>query len=122
MSRPHIQRIVEYRDVGRVWRVAVATTWRTRQRGLAHTESQEWNGIDGMLFRFPFAWRWPIWMCGMRFPIDALWFRHGRLVHIHRGLSPKHPWRLYRPPQTADALIELIGCKYININIDKDII
>lgn len=109
MWRPHTQRIVEYDGPDRLWRLAVAVTWRARQRGLAHTDPEDWAGIDGMLFRFPCAWRWPIWMHDMRFPIDALWFRHGRLVQIHRGLSPNHRWRLYRPAKPADALIELIG-------------
>lgn len=122
MSRPHTQRIVEYRNDGRRWRVAVASTWRARRRGLAHTDARDWSGIDGMLFRFPCAWRWLIWMRGMHFPIDALWFRHGHLVHIHRGLSPTNRWRLYRPAKPADALIEVICREYMNIDIDKDIL
>lgn len=92
---------------GHRYRVAVADTWRTRARGLAHTTLHDWRGIDGMLFTFPFAARWPIWMRGMQFPIRAVWLRGGTVVDVHPRLTPDRPWALWRPRQSADQLVEL---------------
>lgn len=62
---------------------------------------------DGMLFRFPFAARWPIWMRGMRFPIRAIWFRRGAIVDSQELPVGSWPWRPYWPRRAADTLIEL---------------
>lgn len=94
---------------GHRYRVAVADTWRTRARGLAHTTLHDWAGIDGMFFRFPCAARWPIWMRGMRFPVRAVWLRGGNMVDAQGPLSAAHPWRIYRPRCSADAVLEIIA-------------
>lgn len=89
---------------GRQWYLECASTWRQRMRGLSGRDRLE--HCDGMLFRFPFAARWPIWMRGMRFPIRAIWLRHGRVVDVQD--LPLGTWRWYRPRVRADAVIEMI--------------
>ncbi|MBI4365788.1 MAG: DUF192 domain-containing protein [Deltaproteobacteria bacterium] len=84
-------------------RLLPARTWHARLRGLAGRESLE--GYDGMLFTFPFAWRWPIWMRGMRFPIRAVWLRQGHVVDVQD--LPLGAWRWYRPRAAADAVVEM---------------
>jgi uncharacterized membrane protein (UPF0127 family) len=100
--------VMQHAIDGRMVRLAIARTWRERMHGLAYTARSDWHGIDGMYFTFPFAWRWPIWMRGMQFSIDALWFRDGLLVDQHDALSRHDPWRICRPCESANCLIELV--------------
>lgn len=92
---------------GRASHLVLATTWRARMRGLAHTDRSAWTGYDGMLLRFSFAARWPIWMRGMRFPITTLWLRRGAIVDRQGPHDPQRPWRLILPKKAVDAVVEL---------------
>lgn len=93
----------EYTIAGRRYHLLVAADWRARMRGLSGLNAL--GVYDGMLFRFPFAWRWPIHMRGMRFPIRALWLRYGRVVDAQ--WLPVGSWRWYRPCKKVDVLVEI---------------
>lgn len=60
--------------------VDVATTPDQRRLGLAGRSSMAVD--EGMLFIFPNAAPHTFWMQGMKFPLDFLWIRNGRVVDI----------------------------------------
>jgi hypothetical protein len=62
----------------------------------------------GMLFVYDRAQPVSIWMKGMRFPLDILWIRGGRIVKIEKQvppLNPHGPERIYTA--TADQVLEV---------------
>ncbi|MBI4238594.1 MAG: DUF192 domain-containing protein [Deltaproteobacteria bacterium] len=109
-----LQYRVVVRCVGGVgYRLAVAHSWRQRMRGLAGTSLATWSNIDGMLFIFPFAWRWPLWMRGMQFPITLQWLRADVPIGSLHQMTPAHPWHCDRPLHPADAVIEYLPGHFV---------
>ena len=60
--------------------VEIADTPETQQKGLGHRDELAWN--QGMLFLFKRPKSANIWMKGMRFDIDIVWIRNGRIVDM----------------------------------------
>ncbi len=67
---------------------------------VARTESEKVRGLSGrdrlapdrgMLLVFEEPARPLIWMRGMRFPLDILWIRDGRVVDLVRGAKAPAP-------------------------------
>lgn len=92
-------------EVG-VW---VARTMGERQRGVSVLDSLEGTG---MLFEFKVPMRYGFWMKGVRFPIDIVWLRKGRIVGITPEIPPGSGFSLlglkaYYPPVSIDAALEL---------------
>ena len=85
----------------------VADTFWKKARGLILRSGLTQNG--GMLFLFKKEGIIPIWMFGMRFPLDIFWINSEHtVVHIEKNVSP---WRgvFYRviwPPKPAHWLLE----------------
>lgn len=85
----------------------VAATFFRRQKGLAGRDP---GTTAGMVFLFPFRWRWGIWMRGMRCPLEIIWIDRGRVVgraHYPLPTSWRERWRIRRPPCPVDMVIEL---------------
>jgi uncharacterized membrane protein (UPF0127 family) len=64
----------------------------------------------GMLFLFEAPGRPAIWMKDMRFSIDILWIRRGRVVDIKRAApvpAPGVPLEIYTPRAEADLVLEV---------------
>ncbi len=86
------------------------TPWHW-QRGLGKRESLP-DGIDGMLFVFPFSDRHGFVMRNMEFPLDILWIDNSIIVDIAPSV-PTEPGiaeerlTVYRPRQEAQLVIEL---------------
>jgi hypothetical protein len=62
----------------------------------------------GMLFVYDRPQPVSIWMKDMRFPLDILWIRGGRIVKVERRappLDPRGPERIYTA--TADMVLEV---------------
>lgn len=62
----------------------------------------------GMLFLYDQPQPIGIWMKDMRFPLDILWIRDGRLAHVEKHappLVPAGPERVYTA--TGDAVLEV---------------
>ena len=79
--------------------VEVARTEENKVRGLSGRDSLVPG--RGMLFAYE-APAWPlIWMQGMRFPLDILWIRDGRVVAMVKEAKPPTPGEL---PQTFTPL------------------
>jgi hypothetical protein len=84
----------------------VARTDRERQLGLSNRRSL--GDGEGMLFFFGGVGPASIWMKDMRFPLDILWIRGGRIVMIKERAQPLRP---DGPPEIftaeADSVLEV---------------
>lgn len=96
---------------GRTIEVDVARTGADRARGLSGRN--ELAAGRGMLFLHDAPGRHAYWMKDMRFAIDILWLRDGRVVDVaHRvppppaGL-PDGALPVYAPAADADAVLEV---------------
>lgn len=83
---------------------------------IADTEEKQSLGLGkrsslcdtcGMLFVFDRADERDFWMKGMRFPLDILWIRDGKIVHIERSVDFHDQNTVYRSPQPADRVLEI---------------
>lgn len=84
-------------------RVEVARTERERELGLSHRPGLREG--EGMLFLFGGVGPAGIWMKDMRFPLDILWVREGRIVRIVERAQPLRPGA---PPEIFTALAEAV--------------
>lgn len=90
-------------------RVAVdlAITPEEQQLGLGGRDELPWG--EGMYFVYERRALYGFWMKGMRFPIDIVWIREGRIVDI----SPRVPFvpgengPTVRPREAVDAVLEV---------------
>ena len=70
------------------------------------------SGIDGMLLKWDAPGTHPIWMAGMRFPLDLLWIDgDGRVLSVLPNVPPcrAEPCTTYEPRGTdrSVAVLEL---------------
>ena len=87
--------------------VEIVDTPKTQQRGLGYRDELPWN--HGMLFLFERPKSANIWMKGMRFDIDIIWIRDGRIVDMRWRAphQPQGPLPTYRPKEIADRVLEV---------------
>ena len=87
--------------------VEVADTPEKQQRGLGYRDSLAWD--TGMYFPYPRAVMPSFWMKGMRFSIDIVWIRDGRIVDVHDSVpfEPGGNGPTVRPSEAADAVLEV---------------
>ena len=73
-------------------------------------------GSEGMLFILPFRRKVSFWMKDMRFPLDMIWIKDGKVVEITKDVSP--PTReynddssliLYSPQEDVDQVLEVMA-------------
>ncbi|MDO8520847.1 MAG: DUF192 domain-containing protein [bacterium] len=69
---------------------------------------------EGMLFSFAAPGIYPFWMKDMRFPIDIVWIRDGRIVGITERIDPQigapdAELRSYPPPEPINEVLELMS-------------
>lgn len=83
----------------------VADTPARKQRGLSGRAALPEG--RGMLFLYGEPGLHGFWMPDMRFDIDILWIRGGRIVHVESRVSKDEPARVYRPREPADLVLEL---------------
>ncbi len=86
------------------FRIEVASTWETQERGLGYRS--DLCGDCGMLFVFATPGRYGFWMKGMEFPLDILWIRDSHVVSIEKNL-PADDRRTFTPPSPADQVLEI---------------
>ncbi|HEX6472872.1 MAG TPA: DUF192 domain-containing protein, partial [Streptosporangiaceae bacterium] len=101
-GRPPAVKLAGHRIV-----VDVASSTSEQEKGLSGRRSLARG--HGMLFpqKAPALVR--IWMRGMRFPLDVLWLRRGRVVAVRRLGRPRagHAIPQAEPAKLADAVLEL---------------
>lgn len=90
---------------GATFSLEVADTPLLQERGLGFRDSL--CETCAMLFVFPRADRYAFWMKDMRFPIDIVWIRDGRVVHIESNVDFRDQERVYRPAEPADRVVEV---------------
>lgn len=88
--------------------VEVARTPAARAQGLSGRDRLP---RDGMLFIMDSPGRHGFWMKDMKFPIDIIWLRTGRIVDIAQFVQPpassgESP-EVYYPRSNVDAVLEL---------------
>lgn len=85
----------------------IVRSFEERARGLGGRDSLAWD--HGMLFPYERPDFLAFWMKDMRFSIDIVWIRDGRIVEIaHRvPWSPEGPGPTLRPRELADAVLEV---------------
>lgn len=91
-----------------VFDAELADTPEKRERGLGGRASL--GPRQAMYFPFPSAGRWVFWMKDMRFPIDIIWIRDGRVVDVTRRAAVPEPGAVlerYAPMEPADAVLEV---------------
>ena len=88
------------------YRVEVANTEEARQRGLGGRESICEH--CGMLFLFDAPGKYGFWMKDMRFALDILWVRNGRVVYKEEAVSFEDQQKTFTPTVEADSVIEVL--------------
>jgi uncharacterized membrane protein (UPF0127 family) len=90
--------------------VEVANTEAAREQGLSNRESLAPD--SGMLFVFETPGQYAFWMKDMKFPLDFVWIRDGRVVEVtsnvpvERGVEAAQ-LKNYRPAEEIDSMLEL---------------
>lgn len=90
---------------GASFSVEIADTDEKRERGLGYRDAL--CDTCGMFFVFDRPDVYGFWMKGMRFPLDILWIREGRVIHIERGVDFHDQQKIYQPSSLADRVLEL---------------
>jgi uncharacterized membrane protein (UPF0127 family) len=87
----------------------VVVSLEDQQRGLGYRDSLAWH--HGMLFEYERPAFLSFWMKGMRFDIDIVWIREGRVVGLSQRVphvaSPDGPWPPVRVDTLSDAVLEV---------------
>jgi uncharacterized membrane protein (UPF0127 family) len=86
----------------------IADDAESRQRGLSGRERLAAD--EGMLFLLPNDSP-SFWMKGMRFPLDIVWIRDGRVVDVSADVPPPRgpdaPLPTYSPDRPANRVLEV---------------
>lgn len=90
--------------------VELAIDLLSKARGLGYRDALPEG--RGMLFEFGKAQKHAFWMKGMRFPIDIIWLRDGRIVDITPNIDPQlgstlGQLRAYSPKELANEVLEV---------------
>lgn len=92
--------------------VEIADNDEKRSLGLSKRESLK--TYNGMFFIFPEKPIQPVfWMKYMKFPIDILWIKDGKIVQIDENIpnppegTPDNKLKLYRPKNPVDYVLEV---------------
>ncbi|MGH7255904.1 MAG: DUF192 domain-containing protein, partial [Nitrospirales bacterium] len=97
---------------GTVIQGELADTTEKRVRGLMFREHLPSN--RGMLFAFPEAQQWTIWMKNTKIPLDIIWLDHTKaIVHIERNVPictrQDEGCPQYQPIKKAMYVLEVAG-------------
>lgn len=93
----------------------VARSAGEQERGLGHRDGLAPG--TGMVFPYTEARRWSFWMKGMRFDIDIVWIRDGKIVDLSRFVpSPRvgetsilDALPTFLPKEPADTVLEVVA-------------
>ncbi len=108
---------------GTVLTVKVADTQATRTQGLSGVDSLP--GDQGMLFVFPSPNQYRFWMKGMKFSIDMIFIRQGKVVDTLTDLPQPLPGQsdqdlpIYEPVVPVDSVLE-VNAGFVSSHSIKD--
>ncbi len=90
----------------------ISRTTEARAKGLSERDSLCNN--CAMLFIFDTPGRYGFWMKDMRFAIDILWLKEGRVIYKKSNASPEET-ETFVPPEEADSVIEILPNSEVRI-------
>ena len=99
LSGPHV------RVGSALFSIEIADTEQQWERGLGNRDAL--CDTCGMLFLFDSSGKYAFWMKDMRFPLDILWIRNGKIVHIERNVDFRNQYKVYHSEQPADRVLEV---------------
>ena len=87
--------------------VELAETPAEQNKGLGYRDQLAWG--QGMYFPYERPAFYSFWMKGMRFSIDIVWIRQGRIVDLHSDIpfEPGGNGPTLRPREAVDAVLEV---------------
>jgi len=90
-----------------IFTVELAVTSAEKERGLGYRN--DLDPVHGMLFPYDHSEKYSFWMKGMRFPIDILWIRDGKIVDISKNVpvATTSTLPIYSPREPANQVLEL---------------
>jgi uncharacterized membrane protein (UPF0127 family) len=89
---------------GHTFRVEIVSSPDKIQKGLGNRNSLCQS--CAMLFQFPEAGKYPFWMAGMRFPLDIIWIKDGKIVYIEKNVSKDYIGSII-PLSEANQVLEI---------------
>lgn len=95
---------------GHTLNIQVADTGVLQEKGLGDRSSLAQD--DGMLFKFPAVGRYAFWMKSMKFNLDFIWIKAGKIVEITPNVPiepgiPDTSLHNYLPAEEIDSVIEV---------------
>jgi uncharacterized membrane protein (UPF0127 family) len=102
--------------------VEVADTGEKWEQGLGARDAL--CDSCGMFFIFDHPDTYGFWMKGMRFPLDILWIKSGKIVHIERNVDFHDQQRVYQPGASADRVLEVNAgtCEKLGIRAGDEVL
>ena len=90
-----------------VFVVELAITEAEKEKGLGYRDNLAPD--HGMLFPYDHAEKYSYWMKGMRFPLDIIWIRDGKIVDITKNVPVATTLVLpvYSPKEPVNQVLEL---------------
>ena len=66
----------------------------------------------GMLFEFPFEYRWSMWMFGMRFSVDMIFLdKYKKIMGLEKSVKPfdydPTTWKIVKPIKKCKYVLEI---------------
>ena len=101
--------------IGHQITVERAVTLAEQQHGLAGRDTIAPD--RGMLFLYDDPLVPTFWMKDMRFPIDIVWLRSGKVVGIESNLPADDGAQTYHPASEVDAVLELAAGQAQNLGL-----
>lgn len=93
----------------RKFNLEIARTPIEKEIGLSTKEKLDENA--GMLFPFESPSYYSFWMKDMKFPIDIIYIKEGRIITIHKNVRPpasaNETPRIYNSTDPADTVLEI---------------
>ena len=89
------------------WQVEIANNEWSRAKGLS---GREFLALDtGLLFIFNWPSRHTFWMRDMKFSLDMIWIRDGKVIDITKNASPLKltDFKVYSPVEPANMVLEV---------------
>ncbi|MEK7192050.1 MAG: DUF192 domain-containing protein [Patescibacteria group bacterium] len=103
---------------GHIFQVEIADDVFSRSQGLSNRESLEPD--RGMLFIFEQPASQSFWMKNMKFPLDIIWIKNGKIIGLEKNVPPDaSPMpRVYPSPSQVDQVLEINAGKADDLNME----
>ncbi len=88
---------------GKVFSADIVTSLASRELGLSYQQNLPANSV--MLFVFPSASNWGIWMKGMNFPLDIFWLdKTGKVIYMKENVATSTYPTVFAPTSFSQAM------------------